>query len=157
MKVYIIVNVRNSMVDCCILVYYITDLPLNLSTINMMLGGGRLGSSGFVFMLISVRFVDREVIPFTPQKHACCWVVNTSQITHADVTYLTPNYCQCASECHRKRRRRSKPSHELLSLTQWWPSPERKIDANLSVPMMGVAVDRRTLRNLTPRRARAMV
>ena len=51
------------MVDCCILVYYITDLPLNLSTINMMLGGGRLGSSGFVFMLISVRFVDREVIP----------------------------------------------------------------------------------------------
>ena len=144
-------------VDCCILILFITMLPLNLSTINMMLGEGLLGSSESVLTLISVCFVDREEIPFTPQKHACCWVVNTHQITHADMTYSAPNCCQCASKCHCKRRWRSKASHKLLSPTPCGPSSERKIDTNLSTPVDGVAVSRRRLRNLTPRRARAMV
>ena len=144
-------------VDCCILIYFITVFPINPSAINMMLGGGRLGSSEFVFTMIPVCFVDREVIPFIPREHACCWVVNNRPITHADMTYSAPNCCQCTSKCYCKRWWRLKPSHKLLSPTPCGPSPERKIDANVSTSVDGVAVDRRTLCNLTPRRARAMV
>ena len=52
-------------VDCCILIYFITVFPINQSTINMMLGGGHPGSSEFVFTMICVCFVDLEVIPYS--------------------------------------------------------------------------------------------
>ena len=88
---------EKSTVDCCILIQFITVLPLNQCTTNMISGGGLLGSSEFVFMLISVCFVDGRRLPSPHKKYAYCWV-NARQTTHMNMMYSTPNCRQCASK-----------------------------------------------------------
>eukprot|EP00956_Cyclotella_meneghiniana_P015605 scaffold23990_cov47-Cyclotella_meneghiniana.AAC.3 len=71
----------------------------------MMLGGrsgitGRFGGDS-LHPTKACLLLGCEYLPNYPHRH----------------DYLKLNYRQCASECHRKRRWRSKPSHELLSPT----------------------------------------
>ena len=135
----------------------LTVLPTNMSTIDMMIDVRLPVFLWFVFLLIFVCFGVREEAPIITQNHCLGWGVNPRRMPHPEMPYLAWNHRQHHAGWHRKRRKCSEPSWELSSSMRWWLSLERKIGANLSMPVTRVAVDRRKLRNLTPRQAWAIV
>lgn len=84
-----IIDKKKLMVDCCIKVHPATMLSVNLFTIHLAIGRppGFIFFR-FVFLSISVCFDGILEVPYTPQKHYCCWGQHPSWMLHPELTYL---------------------------------------------------------------------